>query len=261
MNGRRNSGRRRSRRPTQQWSAVGAGRRPALQASLGCRAGAVAGKDLRRQWLQANAKRPTRRRRAGNSGRRRWPRTPRRLQAQQQEMTRQGELLAQVVQATGDVIGLERTLNENLKALAGTKNFEDMVLSLTAAIHLLTTRLGVAPAASAGGSERSRTKGRGSMRRQRLHKPAVGMQLFPFLAVLICTMGALIVVLVLVVRHARGNAETIAEQRVQNRQEQPRNRGIGGGPAGAGGPRVAAGSPGPAAAGTDAATGASGGWS
>jgi biopolymer transport protein ExbB/TolQ len=64
------------------------------------------------------------------------------LHAQQCEMVRQGEVLGQVVRATGDVVQLERALNENLNALAGSKNFEDMVLSLSAAIHLLTTRLG-----------------------------------------------------------------------------------------------------------------------
>jgi hypothetical protein len=46
------------------------------------------------------------------------------------------------------------------------------------------------------------------------------MQLFPFLAVLICAMGALIVVLVLVVKHARVKAETIADQRVQEQHQQ-----------------------------------------
>ena len=50
-------------------------------------------------------------------------------------------VLTQAVQATSEVAGLERALNSNLAALASTKNFEDMVLSLTAAIHLLTTRL------------------------------------------------------------------------------------------------------------------------
>lgn len=64
------------------------------------------------------------------------------LHAQQSEMVRQGEVLSQVVRATGDVMQLERALNENLNALAGSKNFEDMVMSLSAAIHLLTTRLG-----------------------------------------------------------------------------------------------------------------------
>ena len=43
--------------------------------------------------------------------------------------------------ATGEVIGLEAALNDNLKALAGSKNFEDTVMSLSAAIHLLSTRL------------------------------------------------------------------------------------------------------------------------
>jgi len=39
-------------------------------------------------------------------------------------------------------VQLERALNDNLSALAGAKNFEDTVMSLSAAIHLLTTRLG-----------------------------------------------------------------------------------------------------------------------
>jgi hypothetical protein len=48
-------------------------------------------------------------------------------------------------------------------------------------------------------------------------KPArqqVGVALFPFLAVLICTMGALIVLLVLLVQQARVDASTIAAQKV-----------------------------------------------
>jgi biopolymer transport protein ExbB/TolQ len=64
------------------------------------------------------------------------------LHSQQTEMTRQSEILAQVLQATGDVIKLEQVLNDNLRALAGAKNFEDTVMSLAAAIHLLNTRLG-----------------------------------------------------------------------------------------------------------------------
>ena len=85
----------------------------------------------------------------------------RQLQAQQQEMGKQGVILTQVLKVTGDVIGLERTLNENLKALSGAKNFEDMVFSLTAAIHLLSARLGGAAASvpQVDLSE-SRTKGR-----------------------------------------------------------------------------------------------------
>ena len=42
------------------------------------------------------------------------------MQNQQSEMIRQGEIMSQVVKATGDVIALETTLNENLKALAGS---------------------------------------------------------------------------------------------------------------------------------------------
>src|SRR5687767_13954762 len=46
--------------------------------------------------------------------------------------------------------------------------------------------------------------------RRRVRKEAIGVALFPFLAVLICTMGALIVLLVLLVQQARVDASTIA---------------------------------------------------
>jgi biopolymer transport protein ExbB/TolQ len=64
------------------------------------------------------------------------------LHAQQQEMVKQGEMMTQVIRASGEVVQLENALNANLAALAGSKNFEDTVMSLAAAIHLLTTRLG-----------------------------------------------------------------------------------------------------------------------
>jgi biopolymer transport protein ExbB/TolQ len=64
------------------------------------------------------------------------------LHAQQQEMVKQGELMTQAIRVAGDVVQLERALNDNLSALAGSKNFEDTVMSLSAAIHLLNTRLG-----------------------------------------------------------------------------------------------------------------------
>lgn len=61
---------------------------------------------------------------------------------QQHELARQGELLLQVVSATGDVTKLEHELNRNLHALAGAQHFEETVLSLSAAIHLLSARFG-----------------------------------------------------------------------------------------------------------------------
>jgi biopolymer transport protein ExbB/TolQ len=63
------------------------------------------------------------------------------LHAQQQELVKQGELMTQAIRAAGDVVQLEKALNDNLGALAGAKNFEDTVMSLSAAIHLLNTRL------------------------------------------------------------------------------------------------------------------------
>ena len=63
------------------------------------------------------------------------------LRVQQTQVLQQSEILNQVLQATGNVIKLEDALNNNLRALAGSKNFEDTVMSLSAAIHLLSSRL------------------------------------------------------------------------------------------------------------------------
>ncbi|MCA9198128.1 MAG: MotA/TolQ/ExbB proton channel family protein [Planctomycetales bacterium] len=64
------------------------------------------------------------------------------LRTQQAELAKQNQLLAELVKATGDIRTLEDSLNSNLQALAGAKNFEDTVMSLSAAIHILSSRLG-----------------------------------------------------------------------------------------------------------------------
>ena len=63
-------------------------------------------------------------------------------QEQQAELSRQGEIMHKAVEASGRVTQLQDALNSNLGALAGAKNFEDTVMSLAAAIHLLNARLG-----------------------------------------------------------------------------------------------------------------------
>jgi biopolymer transport protein ExbB/TolQ len=67
------------------------------------------------------------------------------LNNNQDSMCRQMEMMQQVVESTGDVVSLEKALNDNLQHLADTRQFEDVVVSLSAAIQLLSTRLG-APA-------------------------------------------------------------------------------------------------------------------
>ncbi|MFV2066271.1 MAG: MotA/TolQ/ExbB proton channel family protein, partial [Pirellulales bacterium] len=62
--------------------------------------------------------------------------------SQQAELVHQAEVLCQVVEATGQVRQLEAALNDNLSALAGSRNFEETVMSLAAAIQLLRARLG-----------------------------------------------------------------------------------------------------------------------
>lgn len=63
----------------------------------------------------------------------------------QKGMTAQADFLGRVVGAVGEVTKLEKELNRNLAALAGSKNFEQTVMSLAAAIHLLNSRLGQLP--------------------------------------------------------------------------------------------------------------------
>ena len=63
------------------------------------------------------------------------------LAAVQSSITQQTESMERIVQATHEVEKLEDALNRNLAALAGAKNFEQTVLGLAAAIHLLNGRL------------------------------------------------------------------------------------------------------------------------
>lgn len=67
------------------------------------------------------------------------------LAAQHQSLLQQGDLMYRVLEATGEVRNLEVALNQNLSALAGAKNFQDTVVSLSVAIQLLTSRLGITP--------------------------------------------------------------------------------------------------------------------
>ncbi len=90
---------------------------------------------------------------AAERNRRHWSRVHKALvessqvaQAQHVELAKQGAVLLQVVEATGQITKLEDTLNHNLAALAGAQHFQETLLNLTAAIHLLNARLGqVAP--------------------------------------------------------------------------------------------------------------------
>ncbi len=69
--------------------------------------------------------------------------------AQQEQLIKQGDILLQVVEATGQVKRLEESLNSNLNALAGAHNFQQTVAGLSAALQLLSVRLGM-PMAVAG---------------------------------------------------------------------------------------------------------------
>ena len=61
---------------------------------------------------------------------------------QQEQLVRQGDILLKVVDATGQVKQLEESLNQNLATLGRTHNFEETLLSLSAAIQLLSAKMG-----------------------------------------------------------------------------------------------------------------------
>ena len=63
------------------------------------------------------------------------------LVANQEKMNQQSALLERVIEATGEVNSLEQVLNANLSQLQETRQFEDAVISLSAAIQLLSTRM------------------------------------------------------------------------------------------------------------------------
>lgn len=67
----------------------------------------------------------------------------------QEQLVKQGEVLLQVVDATGQVKQLEEALNNNLSTLGRVHNFEETLLSLSAAIQLLSARVGREPVARA----------------------------------------------------------------------------------------------------------------
>lgn len=59
----------------------------------------------------------------------------------QEQLVRQGEVLLKVVESTGQVRQLEEALNQNLNSLGRAHNFEETLLSLSAAIQLLSARV------------------------------------------------------------------------------------------------------------------------
>ena len=71
------------------------------------------------------------------------------MAALQTSINAQAEVMARAIEATGEVSRLEDSLNRNLAALAGSQNFEQTVMSLAAAIHLLNARLSETPDAAA----------------------------------------------------------------------------------------------------------------
>ena len=62
--------------------------------------------------------------------------------AQQEQLVRQGEVLARVFEGTSQLKQLETSLESNLKAIAGTHDFQQTLAGLTAILQLLGAHLG-----------------------------------------------------------------------------------------------------------------------
>jgi len=61
---------------------------------------------------------------------------------QQEQLIRQSDVLLKVVDSTGQITRLEESLTQNLAAVDKAHNFEEMAVNLSAAIQLLSARLG-----------------------------------------------------------------------------------------------------------------------
>lgn len=64
-----------------------------------------------------------------------------RMQDQQKEFIRHGEVIERVVKATGDIVQMETALERNLDRVASSGQFEEALHNLSAAIHLLNAKL------------------------------------------------------------------------------------------------------------------------
>ncbi len=62
--------------------------------------------------------------------------------AQQEQLFRQGEILLKLVEGTNQIKQLEDSLNDNLRSLSETHNFEQTISSLSAILQLLGAHLG-----------------------------------------------------------------------------------------------------------------------
>ncbi len=63
------------------------------------------------------------------------------MQSQQVELVKQGDLMLQAINATGEVTKVQHALNENMRSLSLMGKFDETVMSLSAAINLLNARM------------------------------------------------------------------------------------------------------------------------
>ena len=61
------------------------------------------------------------------------------MQSQQAELVKQGDLMLQAINATGEVSKVQNALNDNLKSLTMMGQFDETIMSLSAACLLYTS--------------------------------------------------------------------------------------------------------------------------
>ena len=99
-----------------------------------------------------------------------------RMERQQRALSQQGEVMTRAIQSAGEIASLERSLNENMAALDGAKNLEETLMNLSAAVHMLNSRLNSLDSPQDGAerqperSERERSERAPARRRSRFSR-------------------------------------------------------------------------------------------
>ncbi len=133
----------------------------------------------------------------------------------------QAGAIGRLQEGENNLVHLQAVLHQNLAARASAGNFEQAVHSLTAAAHLLTARTARPRRPSGWGKPRETpTPSHLGMPLMRSRRHKLQVSTFPVLAVLLCAMGALLLVLLVMDRRAHDAARARAAQAVRRAAEE-----------------------------------------
>ncbi len=158
------------------------------------------------------------------------------LQASQQQLQQQGQLLCELIEKSGALQRIEQSMDNNLYRLTDIDRFHEAAVCLTE--QLLSSERNLNATACLARTLRvdhpttfprarkcrfastvKRVLETRCMTRAVTKRDTLAPSLFPFLAVLLCTVGSLIVILVVAVFQAQASAKSTIEEEVGERQE------------------------------------------